>query len=431
MKKNMVSVKLWGTTIGYLLQQENGIVGFQYDEDFIRSGIEVSPIKMPLSNRIYTFPMLEENTFHGLPGLVADSLPDKFGTIVINRYLESQGRSADSLTIIEKLCYTGKRGMGALEYEPAQELAFSDDVLDIDALTKLASDILSEKENFHIKKNDKMMGLLMESGSSVGGARAKTLIAWNPETNDIRSGQIDAGKGYEYWLLKFDNIKNNKDKDLEPDNEEYTKIEYAYYLMAKEAGIQMSECRLYDENGRAHFMTKRFDRREKNGEKIHMQSLCAIAHMDFNLPRTYSYEDAFYVMRELKLPYEDFLQLFRRMVFNECAKNFDDHTKNISFLMDKRGIWSLAPAYDVTFSYKKDSIWVSAHQMLINGKANDVNEEDMYHVAENVGIKRADAKRCIEEVKQAIKKWNVYAKEVGMSDYNIKRIQEYIKDAKL
>lgn len=426
MKRNMVSVRLWGTTIGYLLQQENGIVGFQYDEDFIRSEIEVSPIKMPLSNRIYTFPMLEENTFHGLPGLVADSLPDKFGTIVINRYLESQGRSADSLSVIEKLCYTGKRGMGALEYEPAQELAFSDDSLDIDALTKLASDVLSEKENYHIEKNNKMMAQLMESGSSVGGARAKTLIAWNPKTNDIRSGQIDAGKGYEYWLLKFDNIKNNKDKDLEPDGEEYTKIEYAYYLMARDAGIRMNECRLYEENGRAHFMTKRFDRREVRGEKIHMQSLCGIAHMDFNMPRTYSYEEAFYVMRTLKLPYDDFLQLFRRMVFNELAKNYDDHTKNISFLMDKRGVWSLAPAYDVTFSYKKDSIWVCAHQMLINGKADNISEADIYHVAEMVGIKKSDAKGCIEKVKYAIKNWENYAKQAGISDYNIKRVAEML-----
>lgn len=427
MSNNIVRVKMWGTTIGYLRQEENGIVGFQYDEDFIGSGIEVSPIKMPLSHRTYSFPTLAEETFHGLPGLVADSLPDRFGTIVINRYLESQGRTADSLSVIEKLCYTGKRGMGALEYEPAQEIANNNEVVDIDALTKLAGEILSKKEEFHIEKNDKMMAQLMESGSSVGGARAKTLIAWNPKTNELRSGQINAGKGYEYWLLKFDNIKNNRDKDLTPDDGEYTKIEYAYYLMAKAAGVNMSECRLYKENGSAHFMTKRFDRKGEKGEKVHMQSLCALAHMDFNRPRENSYEEAFGVMKQLKLSYKDMLQLFKRMVFNECAKNFDDHTKNISFLMDKRGVWTLAPAYDITFSYKKDSIWVNAHQMLINGKVDEISQEDLIKVADNVGIKKADALRNIDEVRLVVDKWEEFAQEAGVSEGNYKRISKELK----
>ena len=425
-RTNTVRVKMWGSTVGYLHQEENGIVGFQYDEDFIGSGIGISPIKMPLSDLTYSFPALPEQTFHGLPGMVADSLPDKFGTIVINKYLESQGRTPDSLSVIEKLCYTGRRGMGALEYEPSKELVSIQDSIDIDALTRLASDILSEKENFHIEKNDNMMAQLMECGSSVGGARAKTLIAWNPETNDIRSGQIDAGDGYEYWLLKFDNIKNNRDKDSAPDDEEYTKIEYAYYLMATAAGIQMSECRLYRENGGAHFMTKRFDRRGEKGEKVHMQSLCALAHMDFNSPRIYSYEDAFSVMKQLRLPYQDFLQLFKRMVFNEYAKNYDDHTKNISFLMDKKGVWSLAPAYDVTFSYRKDSIWVSAHQMLINGKANKISKEDFLKVAEKVDIKKVDALKCIEEVLDSVSKWEEFAREAGLSKSNCQRVKKEI-----
>lgn len=420
----MVCVKMWGTPIGYLRQEENGIVGFQYDEEFIGSGIEVSPIKMPLSQRTYSFPTLSEETFHGLPGMVADSLPDKFGTIVINRYLESQGRRPDSLSVIEKLCYTGKRGMGALEYEPAQEIINNDDAVDIDALTKLAGEILSKKEDFHIEKNDKMMSQLMESGSSVGGARAKTLIAWNPESNDIRSGQVKAGKGYEYWLLKFDNIKNNRDKDLMPDDGEYTKIEYAYYLMAKNAGIDMSECRLYKENGSAHFMTKRFDRKGEHGEKVHMQSLCALAHMDFNMPRKYTYEDAFAVMKQLRLPYGDRVQLLKRMVFNEYAKNFDDHTKNISFLMDKRGVWSLAPAYDITFSYKRDSIWVNAHQMLINGKADEIFTEDIMKVADKAGIRKTDAQKCVDEVAVAISKWEDFAQKAEVSAYNYERIKK-------
>jgi len=417
---------MWGSTIGYLHEQENGLIGFQYDDKFILSGIEVSPIKMPLSNATYSFPSLNEITYKGLPGMLADSLPDKFGNIVINRYLESQGRQKDSLTTIEKLCYTGQRGMGALEYEPAQKIDLSEKI-DLDGLTKLASEILSEKENIKLKYDDAMIAQLMQSSSPVGGARAKTLIAWNEATNDIRSGQVNAGPGFEYWLLKFDDIENNKDKDSTPDDKEYTKIEYAYYLMAKAAGIEMSECRLYKENGRSHFMTKRFDRKGSNGEKIHMQSLCAMAHMDFNSPRDYSYEDAFAVMKQLNLGQHDFLQMFKRMLFNDYAKNFDDHTKNIAFLMDKKGKWSLSPAYDITFSYRKSSLWVRGHQMLINGKEDGITKEDFYAVAKKVGIKKSSATKCINQVSAAIEKWDEFAKEAGLSLKNTERIKKQLK----
>ena len=425
MEIKTVKVKLWGTTIGYLHKQDNGLIGFQYDEDFLKSGIELSPIKMPLSNTTYSFPALSEETFGGLPGMLADSLPDKFGNIVIKKYLESQGRTEESLTVLEKLCYTGKRGMGALEYEPSVSIINGDEFFDIDALTKLASDILSERESLHVKYNEGMISQLMQSSSPVGGARAKTLIALNPETNDIRSGQINAGKGYEYWLLKFDDISNNKDKDTESDSKEYTKIEYAYYLMAQNAGIKMSECRLFEENGRSHFMTKRFDRKGAKGEKLHMQSLCAMAHMDFNSPRVYSYEDAFNVMQQLKLPYADFIQLYKRMVFNEYARNYDDHTKNIAFLMDKRGVWRLSPAYDMTFSYSKKSIWVNAHQMLINGKADGITEEDLLKTAKNAKINPSKAKEYINQVKNAILKWDAFAKEAGVSEAKANQIKSF------
>ncbi|MGM9551831.1 MAG: type II toxin-antitoxin system HipA family toxin [Clostridia bacterium] len=422
-----VKVNLWGTPIGYLHRQDNGLIGFQYDEDFISSGIEVAPIKMPLSDLTYSFPALPEETFSGLPGMIADSLPDKFGNIVIKSYLESQGKTKDSLGVLEKLCYTGKRGMGALEYEPSTDIVHMNEKVDIDALTKLASDILSEREGVQINYDENMIAQLMQGSSSVGGARAKTLIAWNPETNIIRSGQINAGKGFEYWLLKFDDISNNTDKDLKPDGEEYTKIEYAYYLMAKDAGIKMSECMLFKENGRAHFMTKRFDRKGANGEKLHMQSLCAMAHMDFNSPRMYSYEDAFNVMRQLKLPHADFVQLYKRMLFNECAKNYDDHTKNITFLMDKKGVWRLSPAYDITFSYNKNSTWVNAHQMLINGKAEDITTEDVLNVAEKAGIKKSEASKCIEQVLGALSKWEEFAKSAGLTEKNAENIKGYFR----
>ena len=420
-----VKVKLWGTVVGYLYKQNNGLIGFQYNENFLNSGIEIAPIKMPLSAVTYSFPSLPEETFKGLPGLVADSLPDKFGNIVIARYLESIGRT-DSLTSLEKLCYTGQRGMGALEYEPSADIADVNKDVDIDALTKLASDILSERESVNIKHDNDMVAQLMQCSSSVGGARAKTLIAWNPETNAIKSGQINAGQGFEYWLLKFGDISNNKDKDAKPDSGEYTNVEYAYYLMAKAAGINMSECRLYKENGKSHFMTKRFDRTGVNGDKLHMQSLCALAHMDFNSPRVYSYEDAFKTMSKLKLSHEDFIQLYRRMVFNEYAKNFDDHTKNISFLMNKSGKWSLSPAYDITFSYNKSSVWVSAHQMLINGKADEITKDDLLAVAHSAEIGYSEAVECIEQVQAAVSRWNDLAEEAELSSAKAEKIRKEI-----
>lgn len=422
-----VKVKLWGSTIGYLHRQENGLIGFQYDRNFLGSGIEVAPLTMPLSELTYSFPALPETTYMGLPGIFADSLPDKFGNIVIKSYLLSQGRTESDLTALEKLCYVGQRGMGALEYEPSTDLVDVGKEIDIDALTKLASDILSERESLYIAHDQNMIAQLMQGSSSVGGARAKTLIAWNAGTGEIRSGQIDAGEGFEYWLLKFDDISNNRDKDQEPDSREYTRIEYAYYLMAEEAGIRMSECRLYKENGRAHFMTKRFDRTGNEGEKLHMQSLCAMAHMDFNSPRIYSYEDAFQVMRQLRLPHSDFLQLYRRMLFNEYARNYDDHTKNIAFLMDKKGRWCLSPAYDMTFSYNADSIWVNAHQMLINGKAEGLAKADFREVAEKAGIKKAEAEKCMDQVKEAVSNWRSFAETAELSLKNTERIERFLK----
>lgn len=415
MDARTVRVNLWGTPIGYLHVMENGLIGFQYDERFIESGVEVSPLVMPLSGETYSFAALPERTFRGLPGMLADSLPDRFGNAVIKKYLESQGRAGELLSAAEQLCYTGKRGMGALEYEPAVNIGSHSERIDIDALTRLASEILSEKESIHINQDDHMIAQLMQSGSSVGGARAKTLIAWNPVTGDIRSGQISAGAGYEYWLLKFDDIKNNKDRDSEPDEGGYTQIEYAYYLMAKAAGIEMNECRLYEENGRHHFVTRRFDRVGTNGEKLHMQSLCAIAHMDFNAPRIYSYSDAFRVMRELGLPYHDFLQLYRRMIFNDYAKNYDDHTKNIAFLMNKKGVWCLAPAFDMTFAYREGSLWVSEHQMLINGKSRNITNADYLAVAKDAGLRKGEAAACEQEVREAVSKWGSFAEEAGIT----------------
>jgi len=371
-------VFLWGTKIGTVVQEDvKSIPRFQYDSKFLKSGIEIAPLMMPLSAQIYAFPKLNEETFHGLPGMLADSLPDKFGTRIIDDYLSKQGRSIDNLTAVERLCYVGSRGMGALEYVPQKGIESPDQTIDIDDLAKLADKILSDRQNIRIKADEQAMEQLIKVGTSAGGARAKALIAWNEKTNDIRSGQIDAGKGYSYWLLKFGNVENNRDKDQDADGKEYTKIEYVYSLMAKDAGIDMAECRLIKTKEGEHFATKRFDRENQTGRKIHMQSLGGIAHYDFNNPGVHSYEQIALIMRKLKLSQADVEQLFRRMVFNEVSKNYDDHVKNISFLMNREGTWRLAPAYDMTFAYNPNSIWLSQHQIKINNKREDLELQDM------------------------------------------------------
>lgn len=411
-------VYLWGTRIGYVVQENyNSIARFNYDEKFIKSGIEIAPIMMPLANRVYSFPNLSVETFKGLPGLLADSLPDKFGTKLIERYLSDSGRDISTFSSIEKLCYVGQRGMGALEYVPAnKDIDISNMTVDIDALTKLASDILTERKKLRIDRNESVMSQLIKVGTSAGGARAKAVIAWNEETDDIMSGQIEAGKGYGYWLLKFDGIENNKDKGEKADDPEYTRIEYAYYMMAKDAGIDMSECRLYQENGRHHFMTKRFDRDEITGNKIHMQSLGAIAHYDFNEPGAHSYEQATHIMYQLGLKQQEIEKLYRRMVFNVIARNQDDHVKNISFLMDRQGRWSLSPAYDVTYAYDRSNLWLARHQMSINGKTENYNLDDILMSGKQMNISRAKALNIIEEVESSVSQWKKFSEQAKIRE---------------
>ena len=330
----VAEIIMWGTKIGTVVfDRETGLGSFEYDPAFLSSGIEVSPLAMPLSRRVYAFPELARQSFHGLPGLLADSLPDKFGNAIIDAWLQSQGRSPSSFDPVERLCYTGSRGMGALEYVPARGPSpLESESIEIDRLVRLASDILRSREDMHVTAGESAMQELIRVGTSAGGARAKAVIAWNEQTGDIRSGQIDAGKGYEYCLIKFDGVSKNGDKEGD-DAPQYTKIEYAYYLMAQNAGISMSECRLYEENGRYHFMTRRFDRDLSTGAKLHMQSLGGIAHFDFNLPGAYSYEQAAQVMRQIRISNTEISQFYRRMVFNVLARNQDDHVKNVSFLM--------------------------------------------------------------------------------------------------
>ena len=419
-------VFLWGSKIGTVFQKDtHSIPKFNYDKGFVKSNIEVSPITMPLSIQIYSFPGLRDETFHGLPGLLSDSLPDKFGTRIMNSYLLKLGRLENTLTAVERLCYVGSRGMGALEFVPQMGMGIPDQSIDIDELSKLADKILSERKDIKIKADERAMEQLIKVGTSAGGARAKALIAWNEKTRDIRSGQIEAGDGYSYWLLKFGTVSNNKDKDKETDHMEYQKIEYAYSLMAKDSGIDMTECRLLKSMDGMHFMTKRFDRDSETGRKIHMQSLGGIAHFDFNNPGAHSYEQASKVMMQLKLSLADVERLFRRMVFNEVSKNYDDHVKNISFLMDRRGNWSLAPAYDMTFSYNPNSIWTSAHQMTINGKRENLTIEDLKICGKNMNLSERKINTILQQVIAVVREWAQYAEYVGLSEESMEYIKKY------
>ena len=414
----VAEVRLWGRTIGAVsLGDGDEVAAFEYDPEFARSGIEISPLVMPLSNRVYTFPELSRKTFYGLPALLADSLPDKFGHALIDAWLATRGRQPGSFNAVERLCYTGVRGMGALEFIPAiGPKARRASRIRIGKLVDLASDILTHRNNLRASFADggreQPLTDILRVGTSAGGARAKAVLAWNPSTGEIRSGQAPAGEGFEYWLLKFDGVKGNWGKELE-DPQGYGVIEYAYYRMAKDCNIDLSESRLFKENGRQHFMTRRFDRLA-GGEKVHMQSLCALAHYDFNMAGAYSYEQALRVIRQLGLSMRAIEEQFRRMVFNIIARNQDDHVKNIAFLMNKSGEWSLSPAFDMTYSFNPAGSWTASHQMTMNGKRDDFTIDDFRACAKVASMKRGRAGAIVNEVRETVSRWKDYADEAGV-----------------
>ena len=427
----LAEVRLWGRTIGAVsLADGSDVADFEYAHEFVGSGIELSPLVMRLAPRVYRFPELSRETFHGLPGLLADSLPDRFGNALIDAWLAADGRDPASFNAIERLCYTGQRGMGALEFAPViGPRSPPAHKVQVDHLVELASDILTRRRDFHSSLSADHNGAALQDilrvGTSAGGARAKAVIAWNPSTNEVRSGQVPADQGFEYWVLKFDGVKGNRDKELE-DPQGYGAIEYAYAHMARDAGIEMSECRLFEENGRRHFMTRRFDRLP-DGQKLHMQSLGALAHFDYNLAGAYGYEQALQVIRDLGLPMHATEQQFRRMVFNIVARNQDDHVKNIAFLMDKSGTWSLAPAFDVTYSYNPAGIWTSTHQMTLNGKRDGFTLEDFKACARTASMKRGRAEAIVREVQQVTTHWRDYAEQAGVDAGARDRIQTALR----
>jgi serine/threonine-protein kinase HipA len=415
-------VNLWNKRVGAVAWNQDSEIGtFEFEPSFLQTGLDLAPLKMSISTankQIFSFPELRRSTtFKGLPGLLADVLPDKYGSSLINAWLVRNDRPTNSMNPVETLCFIGKRGMGALEFEPVVPKTTNNATkIEISSLIQVAQDILTGRQEFGTSltaDETKALTDVIKIGSSAGGARAKAVVAFNEITRELRSGQADAPKDFTHWLLKFDGVT-----DLELGvSSGYGRVEMAYHLMAKDAGIDMMECRLLEEKGRAHFMTKRFDREAGKG-KLHVQTFCAIAHYDFNEVLSFSYEQLFETMRTMLLPYPDAEQLFRRMVFNVMGRNCDDHTKNFAFLMDKKGKWTLAPAYDVCYSYRPGSAWVSQHALSVNGKRKDITREDLLEVAKKMNIKKPGS--IIDQVRDAIAQWERYAKQTDV-EQNLKK----------
>lgn len=409
-------INIWNKRVGAIAwDMDTELASFEFESSFLANQWDLSPLKMPIADaakRVFSFPELRgTTTFKGLPGLLADVLPDKYGNSLINAWLSRNGRPTDSMNPVELLCFIGKRGMGALEFEPIVPKTNNGATkIELDSLINIAQEILSGRQDFNTSLSGdeaKALSDILKIGSSAGGARAKAVIAFNPDTKEIRSGQADAPKGFTHWLVKFDGVT---DQQLGTSSG-YGRVEMAYHLMAKEAEIEMTECRLLEENGRAHFMTRRFDREHGKG-KLHIQSFCAVAHYDFNEVTSFSYEQLFETMRSMLLPYTDAEQLYRRMIFNVMSRNCDDHTKNFSFSMDKTGQWKLAPAFDVCHSYRPGSTWVSQHSLSINGKRQNITRDDLLEVAKNMNIKKADA--IINQVNAVVSRWNDFAAQTNV-----------------
>lgn len=417
-------VMLWGDFVGAVLWDEaTGTASFEYDRAFAAKGLDISPIHMPIgAPRIYSFGSLSRATFMGLPGLLADSLPDAYGKAMLDRWLAFNSRTATNP--VERLCYQADRSMGALEYEPAQKISENDtEQIEVSSLVEVARQVLENKKKLHVNLGDNVpqsLSTIISVGTSAGGARAKAVIAYNEKTNDVRSGQVAAPEGYSHWLLKLDGVTNS----ALGDPKFYGLIEYAYYQLATRAGITMAESRILEEGGRSHFLTRRFDRVGPN-EKLHTQTLCGLAHYDYRMLRAYSYEQLFEVMRRLKLPYNQQEEMYRRMVFNVVARNQDDHTKNTSFIMDRRGEWSLSPAYDVSWAHNPSGEWTSKHQLSIGNKWDDFTYADLVDFANRCDINRpAD---IIKQVKEAVSMWGTIARELSIPENQVRAIEKTLR----
>ena len=379
---------------------------------------------MPVREAPYSFPALNRETFKGLPGLLSDALPDRFGNRLIDVWLAETGRRREDFSPVDRLCYVGKRAVGALEFEPALRGHGRRSEIDFAQLVDLANRVLDERlqlaGTFGTGRDDSALEKILSVGTSAGGARAKAVLAWNPETGEFRSGQVDTDAGFKHWILKFDGISSRRDGEL-ADPRGYGRIEYAYYLMAREAGIQMSGCRLHHEGGRSHFMTRRFDR-DADGRRTHMQSLGALQHFDYFQPRAYSYEQAIRTIRQLGLGMSTVEEQYRRAAFNVVARNQDDHVKNISFLMNRKGEWRLSPAYDVAYAYNPLGAVTRKHQMSMAGKVDDFDRGDLLEFARSSGLRKTVSRRVLDNVISAVSDWRRWASEAGVAERDAQRI---------
>lgn len=411
------TVKLWGTTIGYVaMDNDERFARFEYDPDFEAFNIQPAPLMMPVKARqIYQFIDLHPRSFHGMPGLIADSLPDKYGQQLINVWLAKTGRKPEDFNAVDRLCYTGKRGMGALEFEPAERPDMAaDKLLDIKDLTELASMAFANKETLDIKLTqvggEQALLDILSVGTSAGGARAKAVIAFNPDTKQVRSGQAELPPGFEHWLIKFDGVEFSGDWGV-ADPLGYGLLEYSYYLIAKACGIDMMESRIFSENGRNHFLTRRFDRDQQGGKKF-VQTFAALAHYDYYESGSYSYEQLFMLMKQLDLPKSTFEQQLRRVIFNIVGCNQDDHVKNFAFIMDRNGKWNLSPAYDLC--HAEGSPFTRFHQLSINGKTSDFDREDLKHLAKYAGLPRGKEIKILQQTQDAFAGWEKVATDQGI-----------------
>ncbi|PKH87639.1 type II toxin-antitoxin system HipA family toxin [Colwellia sp. Bg11-28] len=436
MVMEVIKVKYKAFDVGAVSYNTDTQMGsFEYFPSFIKTGIELSPIKMPLAKNIYSFPQLDQNTFKGLPGLIADSLPDDFGNAVMNAWIASQGKSTSDITPLQRLQYTGMRGMGALTYSPAtkRKNLNASQPIHIESLVSIAQDVLDKRQQFSVdlenngQEDKEAMMSLMSVGMSAGGARPKAVLAFNNDLTQVRSGQTDAPEGFTHYLMKFDGVsEHNKNQETFGDPMGYGAMEYTYHLLAKECGIDMMPCHLLNEGKRRHFITERFDR--NGNDKIHVQTLNGLEHVSYKQIGSYSYAELFNTARKLKLSPDDAMQLFKRMVFNVISRNHDDHAKNFGFMLDKDHKWQLAPAYDLAYSYKPDSHWVSKHWMTLNGKQDNFTRNDFYSFEK---LSPIFSKRKIDDVLnqtiEAVSQWDKYAAEHAVPKSLIKEISQNLR----
>lgn len=425
MRRPVTEVRLWDRTIGHAWRDPGAVcVAFQYDADFITSGIEVAPLTMPLGRRVYTFPELAGPCFKGLPGLIADSLPDRFGTTVTDAWLQARAVAPAGFDALERLRFTGTRAMGALEFAPVRGPDGRRAArLDLSRVAALSQQLFAPGGALG-GVDKKALRALTRAGTSAGGSRPKAIVASQEAAAVVHSGEVPAPAGSGYWLLKFDGpeCECRTPKELEGRGN----IEYGYSLMAKDAGLDMSDCRLLQDGPRRHFMTRRFDRRA-DGDKLHMLSLAALTHTDFDASG--SYEQLFAVLKRLGLAPPALEQQFARMAFNVFARNQDDHAKNVAFLMDRQGSWSLAPAFDLTFSCNPAGAWTAHHQMSVNGKRDAITADDLRACGRVAGLTPARADALMAKVRAAVGRWPYFAGLAGVPAAWRDIVQGYLRTA--